>query len=188
MIGILVCGKLADALGRRPVFVAGMGLFLLGSALCGASRSIEQLVAFRVLQGLGAGAIQPIAMTISADLYTLRERVRVQTVFTAAWGAANGLGPLIGGWIVMHASWRWAFFVNVPIGVLTVILLVASYRDPPRGRRGPLGAGGATPAWRFVGILVIAGGANATTALVAPTRVEEAPGEFGGPPSRPASA
>jgi MFS family permease len=156
MVGVLVCGKLADALGRRPVFVAGMGLFLVGSALCGAAQSIEQLVAFRVLQGLGAGAIQPIAMTISADLYTLQERVRVQSVFTAAWGGANALGPLIGGWIVMHASWRWAFLVNVPIGVVTVILLVASYRDPPRARRGPIGAGG-----------VLLAGATAALALVA---------------------
>ena len=142
MVGILVCGKLADARGRRPVFVAGMGLFLLGSALCGAAQSIEQLIAFRVIQGLGAGAIQPIAMTISADLYTLRERVRVQTLFTAAWGAANALGPLIGGWIVMHASWRWAFLVNVPVGAVTVVLLVASYRDPPTKGRRAVGAGG----------------------------------------------
>jgi Major Facilitator Superfamily len=155
MVGILVCGKLADALGRRPVFVAGMALFLLGSALCGGAQSIAQLVAFRVVQGLGAGAIQPIAMTISADLYTLRERVRVQTLFTAAWGAANALGPLLGGWIVMHASWRWVFFVNLPVGALTVALLVASYRDPPRGRRGPAGAGGA----------VLAGGAAALSLL-----------------------
>jgi MFS family permease len=143
MIGILVCGKLADALGRRPVFVAGMGLFLLGSVLCGAARTIEQLIAFRVLQGLGAGAIQPIAMTITADLYTLRERARVQAVFTTAWGGASALGPLLGGWIVMHASWRWAFLVNVPIGAITVVVLLASYRDPPRQRRGPLGVGGA---------------------------------------------
>ncbi len=117
MIGILACGKLADAYGRRPVFIAGMGLFLAGSALSGAARSIDALIAFRVIQGLGAGAIQPIAMTISADLYTLRERVRVQTLFTAAWGSANALGPLIGGWIVIHASWRWVFLVNVPVGV-----------------------------------------------------------------------
>ncbi len=142
MVGVLVCGKLADALGRRPVFVAGMGLFLVGSALCGAAQSIEQLVACRVLQGLGAGAIQPIAMTISADLSALRERVRVQTLFTAAWGSANGIGPLIGGWIVIHASWRWVFLVNVPVGALTVVLLLASYRDPPRRRGGPVGAGG----------------------------------------------
>ncbi|HEY8087607.1 MAG TPA: MFS transporter, partial [Polyangiaceae bacterium] len=142
-VAVLVCGKLADTLGRLPVFLGGMGLFLLGSCLCGSATSFEGLVAFRVVQGLGAGALTPIAMTISADLYTLRERVKVQTLFTAAWGAANALGPLIGGWIVTYSSWRLAFLVNVPIGALTVVLLVVSYRDPPRARRGPVGAGGA---------------------------------------------
>jgi hypothetical protein len=142
-VGMLTCGKLADAFGRRPVFTAGMTLFLIGSALCGASRSIHQLIAFRVLQGLGAGAIQPIAMTISADLYTLRERARIQTVFTSAWGFANVLGPIIGGYIVMHASWRWVFLVNVPVGLLAVALLFASYRDPARESGSAEGVGGA---------------------------------------------
>jgi predicted MFS family arabinose efflux permease len=139
-IGILACGKLADAYGRRPVFIAGMGLFLFGSALSGAARSIEALIAFRVIQGLGAGAIHPIAMTISADLYTLRERARVQGAFTAAWGAANVLGPLLGGLIVRYLGWRWVFLVNVPVGLVAVVLLLASYRDPARPHRGPGGA------------------------------------------------
>ncbi|APR84839.1 drug resistance transporter, EmrB/QacA family protein [Minicystis rosea] len=131
-VGVLTSGKLADAFGRRPVFVAGVGLFLLGSALCGASRSIHQLIAFRIVQGLGAGAIQPIAMTITADLYNLRERARIQGVLTTAWGGANVLGPIIGGWIVMHTSWRWVFLVNVPFGLLAVLILMMTYRDPPR--------------------------------------------------------
>jgi MFS family permease len=142
-LAVLVCGKLADTFGRRPVFVAGMGLFLLGSALCGMSATFGQLVAFRVLQGLGAGAIQPIAMTISADIYTLEERAKVQGLFNAAWGVANVVGPVMGGWIVMHASWRWVFLVNVPVGVLSAALLVGSYRDPVRVGPRPLRAGGA---------------------------------------------
>jgi MFS family permease len=156
MIGVLTCGKLADAFGRRPVFVAGMGLFLVGSALSGAARSIEFLIAFRVVQGLGAGAIQPIAMTISADLYTLKERVRIQTLFTAAWGAANALGPLIGGFLVEHASWRWCFFVNIPIGLVTVAILLFSYRDPPRERRGRVGAGSALLAGVAAALVLLA--------------------------------
>jgi MFS family permease len=142
-LAVLVCGKLADAFGRRPVFVGGMALFLLGSALCGASTTFAELVAFRVIQGLGAGAIQPVAMTVSADLYTLEERARIQALFNGAWGIANVVGPVMGGWIVMHASWRWVFLVNVPVGVLSAALLVGSYRDPVRKRREPIGAHGA---------------------------------------------
>ncbi len=163
-LAVLVCGKLADAYGRRPVFVGGMALFLLGSALCGASTSFAALVAFRVIQGLGAGAIQPVAMTISADIYTLEERARMQALFNACWGVANVVGPIMGGWIVMHASWRWVFLVNVPFGVLAAALVVASYRDPVRVRRAPIGVNGA----------LLAGSAVALTAL----GLE--PGDFGG--------
>jgi MFS family permease len=142
-LAVLVCGKLADAFGRRPVFVAGMATFLVGSALCGVSTTFWQLVAFRVLQGLGAGAIQPVAMTISADIYTLEERARMQALFNGAWGIANVIGPVIGGYIVMHASWRWVFLVNVPVGVLAAALVVVSYRDPERSRRRSVGIQGA---------------------------------------------
>lgn len=131
-VAVLVCGKVADVLGRRPVFIGGMVLFLAGSALCGAASSFGALVAFRVVQGLGAGALQPIAMTISADIYTLEERARIQGIFTGAWGVANVVGPVIGGWIVMHLSWRWVFLVNVPVGFVSMALLLASYRDPSR--------------------------------------------------------
>lgn len=155
-VGVLTSGKLADALGRRPVFVAGVGLFLLGSALCGASRTIHQLILFRVLQGLGAGAIQPIAMTITADLYTLRERARIQGLLTTAWGGANVLGPVIGGWIVMHTSWRWVFFVNVPFGLLAVLLLVTAYKDPPRPSRTPVALGGALHAGLIAALALVA--------------------------------
>jgi predicted MFS family arabinose efflux permease len=137
-VAVLVCGKLADAFGRLPVFLGGMGLFLVGSCLCGSATSFGGLVAFRVVQGLGAGALVPIAMTISADLYTLAERAKVQALLTSTWGAANVLGPLIGGWIVLHMSWRWVFLVNVPVGALAAGLLAVSYRDPPRRALGPL--------------------------------------------------
>jgi predicted MFS family arabinose efflux permease len=135
-VAVLVCGKLADAFGRLPVFLSGMALFLVGSCLCSAATSFGGLVAFRVVQGLGAGALTPIAMTISADLYTLAERARVQALLTSTWGIANVVGPLIGGWIVLHGSWRWVFFVNVPVGALSAALLALSYRDPPRRARG----------------------------------------------------
>jgi hypothetical protein len=171
-LAVLVCGKLADAFGRRPVFVGGMVTFLIGSALCGASTSFAQLVAFRVIQGLGAGAIQPVAMTISADIYTLEERARVQALFNGAWGIANVIGPVMGGWIVMHASWRWVFLVNVPVGVLAAVLVVVSYRDPQRSRRPSIGVKGALLAGFGVAVASLGIepgglGARARVALVA---------------------
>src|ERR1044071_5853692 len=108
-----------------------------------------------VVQGLGAGALQPTTMTISADLYTLRERAAVQGVFTGAWGAANVIGPLIGGWLVMHASWRWAFLVNVPVGVLALVMLHVSYRDPAR-RPGRVDVWGPALVGASLGLLLFA--------------------------------
>lgn len=148
-LGVMLVGKLADQLGRKPVFLGGVGLFLLGSVLCGLAQSVPALIAFRVVQGLGAGAIQPTTMTISADLYTLKERAAVQSVFTGVWGLANVLGPVIGGFIVAHASWRWVFLVNVPVGLAAAGLLAVSYRDPPRPKEraelvGPVLGGLAT--------------------------------------------
>jgi MFS family permease len=146
--GVFTSGRLADAFGRRPIFLLGMGLFLVGSALCGAATSMEQLIVFRVVQGLGAGAIQPVSSTVSADLYTLEERARIQGVFTGAWGVACVVGPILGGFIVMHLSWRWVFFVNVPVGALAVALLLWSYRDPPRAPRAPFTWSAVMPAVR----------------------------------------
>ncbi len=145
-LGVMLVGKLGDQLGRRPAFLGGIALFLAGSVLCGAATSVPWLVAFRVVQGLGAGALQPTTMTIAADLYTLKERAVVQSIFTGVWGLANVLGPVIGGFIVLHGSWRWVFLVNVPVGVIAAALLAVSYRDPERqpGRVdlwGPLLAG-----------------------------------------------
>lgn len=131
-VGVLLGGRLSDRLGRRATFVAGMGTFLLGSVLCGFSTSVPMLVAFRVLQGLGAGAVQPTTLTISSDLYTLEERVTIQSVFTGVWGLASVVGPVVGGLLTAHLGWRSVFWVNVPVGLLAVVLLRRSYRDPPR--------------------------------------------------------
>jgi len=131
-LGVLLGGRLSDRLGRRATFVGGMGLFLLGSVLCGFSTSVPMLVAFRVLQGLGAGAVQPTTLTISSDLYTLEERAAIQSVFTGAWGLASVIGPVVGGLLTQSLGWRSVFWVNVPVGALAVALLWRSYRDPPR--------------------------------------------------------
>ena len=130
-VGVLLGGRLSDRLGRRATFVAGMGAFLLGSVLCGFSTSVPMLVGFRVLQGVGAGAVQPTTLTIISDLYTLEERATIQSVFTGAWGLASVVGPIVGGLLTEHLGWRSVFWVNVPVGVLAVLLLRRAYRDPP---------------------------------------------------------
>src|SRR5215813_5851776 len=141
-IGVLLSGRLADRVGRKATFLAGMGLFLGGSVLCGFSTSVPLLVAFRVLQGLGAGAVQPTTLTISSDLYTLEERATIQSVFTGAWGLASVVGPVIGGILTVHLGWRSVFWVNVPVGLLAVVLLLRSYRDPPRREESRFELGG----------------------------------------------
>src|SRR5215470_432431 len=141
-LGVLLGGRLSDRLGRRGTFVGGMGLFLLGSVLCGFSTSVPMLVGFRVLQGLGAGAVQPTTLTISSDLYTLEERAAIQSVFTGAWGLASVIGPVMGGLLTEHLGWRSVFWVNVPVGLLAVVMLRRSYRDPPRKEQARFEVGG----------------------------------------------
>lgn len=131
-VTIPLWGKLADLRGRRPVMLAGMGLFLLGSVLSGAAGGMVSLIAFRGIQGAGAGALQPVALTIIGDLFTIEERGRIQGLFGAVWGFAGIAGPLLGGLIVHALGWRWVFYVNVPFGVLSGVILALFYRDPER--------------------------------------------------------
>ena len=118
-------GKLADLYGRKPVLLVGLALFLVGSVLAGQATGMVALIAFRALQGVGAGAIQPVAMTVIGDLFDLAERARVQGAFGAVWGVAGLVGPLAGGVIVRSLGWRWIFYVNLPFG-LAAMLLVAT--------------------------------------------------------------
>jgi EmrB/QacA subfamily drug resistance transporter len=131
-IVIPIAGKLSDLYGRRALYIAGMGLFLLGSILCGTATSIEQLIAYRAVQGLGGGAIFPVALATIADLFPPSERGKISGLFGGVWGISSVIGPFLGGWIVdtVHigdiASWRWVFYVNVPVG-LAGIAMVAAY-------------------------------------------------------------
>lgn len=137
-------GKLADRHGRKPVLLVGIALFLAGSLASGLATSIEQLIAFRALQGLGAGAVQPIVITVIGDLYTPAERGRVQGLFGAVWGFAGISGPLLGGAIVALVSWRWVFLVNIPFGIAAAVVLATAFREAPRaGTAAPLDLAGA---------------------------------------------
>ncbi|TVY09250.1 MDR family MFS transporter [Paenibacillus cremeus] len=116
-----IFGKLSDLFGRRAVFTAGLILFVLGSILSGASQTMPQLIWFRALQGLGAGALTPVTFTIIGDLYPGEQRAKMQGVFASVWSIAGLLGPLVGGYFVDHISWRWIFYMNLPIGIAAFI-------------------------------------------------------------------
>ncbi|MBX5436013.1 MAG: MFS transporter [Alicyclobacillaceae bacterium] len=118
-----IWGKLADLFGRKLAFTAGTAVFLAGSVLSGFSHSMGQLILFRALQGIGAGAVMPITLTIIGDIYTFEERARVQGLFSGVWGISGILGPLIGGFFVDWLSWRWIFYINVPIGLASMLLV-----------------------------------------------------------------
>jgi MFS family permease len=122
-------GRLADALGRKPVILAAIGLFLVASGLAGAAHSMTQLIIFRGLQGLGAGGIMPVVLTILGDIFTLKERARIQGVFSAVWGSASLAGPWLGAHLVLYFGWRSVFYVNFPLSLLGLIVLVWKYRD-----------------------------------------------------------
>lgn len=125
-----IFGKLADLFGRKAVFAAGIGLFVLGSVLCGMAQSMTELIGFRALQGFGAGALAPVCFTIIGDLFTGKQRGKMMGVFSSVWSVAGLLGPLIGGYFVDQMSWRWIFYINVPIGVIALLLVVAFLHQP----------------------------------------------------------
>jgi EmrB/QacA subfamily drug resistance transporter len=122
-------GKLADLFGRKPVMFFGIAVFLLGSVLCGVAWSMPALIAFRALQGIGAGAVQPMSMTVVGDLYTVEERAKVQGYLASVWGIASVVGPTLGGVFSQYISWRWIFFVNLPLGIVAAFVLARRFRE-----------------------------------------------------------
>jgi EmrB/QacA subfamily drug resistance transporter len=142
-VTVPVWGKLSDLYGRRLFYQLGIAIFLLGSALSGMSTSMTQLIAFRAIQGLGAGALVPLGMTIIGDIYTVKERARMQALFSGVWGLSSVLGPVVGGFITDQLSWRWVFYINLPVGLAAALIMGMALKEPARTGRATIDYAGA---------------------------------------------
>ncbi|MEV0442295.1 MFS transporter [Streptomyces spectabilis] len=153
-----VYGKLSDTFGRKPVLIAGCALFLAGSVLCALAWNMGSLIAFRVLQGLGGGALQGTVQTVAADLYPLKERPRIQARLSTVWAVSAVAGPAVGGLLTAYADWRWIFLVNLPVGAFALWLIVRHLHEPvrPRGARHRVDWPGALAVFAAGGVLLTA--------------------------------
>ncbi|MGB4628223.1 MAG: MFS transporter, partial [Propionicimonas sp.] len=142
-VSVPIYSKLADTIGRKPVVLTGIGLFLLGSILAGVAWNMTALIVFRVVQGLGAGAAAPMAMTIIGDLYTVEERALVQGYLASVWAVASVVGPALGGVFSQFVSWRWIFFVNIPLCLIAAWALARSFHETVQSRRHRIDVAGA---------------------------------------------
>ena len=128
-VTVPIYAKLSDTFGRKPIILFGIGLFLLGSILCGFAWSMPALIAFRAVQGLGAGAVQPMSITIVGDIYTVAERARTQGYLAAVWGVSSVVGPTLGGLFSQFGMWRGVFFINIPLCIIAGWMLIRSFHE-----------------------------------------------------------
>ncbi len=160
-VSVPLYAKLSDIVGRKPVILVGIGLFLLGSILCGLAWSMPALIAFRAIQGLGAGAVQPMSITIAGDIYTIQERAKAQGYIASVWGVSSVVGPTLGGLFSQFLDWRWIFFVNIPLCLLAAFLLWRNFHERIEKREHRidyLGAGLLTVSMSLLILGVLEGG------------------------------
>jgi EmrB/QacA subfamily drug resistance transporter len=155
-VSVPVYGKLADLFGRKPVILFGIGLFLAGSILCGAAWSMATLIGSRAVQGLGAGAIAPVAITIVGDIYTTAERAKAQGYIASVWGIAAVVGPALGGLLSEYATWRWIFFINIPLCLLAAAMLARNFHERVERSRPRIDYRGATLLTAGLALVILA--------------------------------
>jgi EmrB/QacA subfamily drug resistance transporter len=167
-VTVPVWGKLSDLYGRRLLYQLGIAVFLLGTLLSGLSTSMTQLIVFRAIQGLGAGALVPLGMTIIGDIFTLEERAKMQAYFSGVWGLSSVIGPIVGGFITDQISWRWVFFINLPVGVIAAIIIGLALKEPKLTEKPKIDYAGAGLLMIAISLLMLAlveGGASIATLL-----------------------
>ncbi|WP_071459277.1 MDR family MFS transporter [Bacillus massilinigeriensis] len=142
-VTVLIYGKLSDLFGRKPILTFGIIVFLIGSILCGLAESMRMLIIFRLIQGVGAGAVMPLATTIIGDIYSREERAKIQGYLSSVWGISAIMGPAIGGLLVEFVSWRFVFWVNIPLGILAIAGLWLYLHENVEKRRHNIDYGGA---------------------------------------------
>lgn len=172
-VTVPVWGKLSDLYGRGLLYQIGIVIFLVGSVLSGMSETMTQLIIFRAIQGLGAGALVPLGMTIIGDIFTLEERAKMQAYFSGVWGLSSVIGPIVGGFITDQISWRWVFYINVPVGIIAAIVIGLSLKEPKLTRKPKIDYAGATVLMAAISLLMLAlveGGASIAT-LLTPTNI-----------------
>ncbi|HEU5086932.1 MAG TPA: MFS transporter, partial [Roseiflexaceae bacterium] len=143
-----VFGKLADVYGIRTMYLVAIAIFLIGSVLCGRAATMTELIAFRAVQGIGAGGVMPLAFTTVGAIFSLQERARMQGWFSGVWGVSSVFGPLLGGFLVDQVSWRWVFYVNIVPGLLAAALVWSALQEPEHER-------GARPAVDYAGVVLL---------------------------------
>jgi MFS family permease len=150
-----IYGRISDLYGRKPLFLVAMGVFLTGSVLCALAPSMELLIAARGVQGLGAGGLMTLVATLAGDIFPGEDRPKIQALISTVWGIASILGPLAGSLIVSHASWRWVFWINLPVGLLAAAVLVVTVHEQVERRREPIDYAGAALLTLGIGALLL---------------------------------